>query len=92
MAMRQSHQMFLQTFMSRGILDAKEVKQMYKLCCEQYQGMQIMYLLLGYLVKINRDFIVFEGWFISVNTCLFGRDFVIVYWLLIILKTCLIHG
>ena len=42
MAMRQSHQMFLQTFMSRGILDAKEVKQMYKLCCEQYQGMQII--------------------------------------------------
>ncbi|XP_041358755.1 non-structural maintenance of chromosomes element 1 homolog [Gigantopelta aegis] len=36
-AMRPSHQMFLQTFMSRGILDAKEVKLMYKQCCEQFQ-------------------------------------------------------
>lgn len=34
--MRDSHRLFLQSFMSRGILDAKEVRQLYRTCCLKY--------------------------------------------------------
>ncbi|XP_061167878.1 non-structural maintenance of chromosomes element 1 homolog [Saccostrea echinata] len=30
------HRLFLQSFMSRGILNAKEVKQLFKICCLKY--------------------------------------------------------
>ena len=34
--MRDSHKLFLQSFMSRGLLDAKEVRQLYKTCCLKF--------------------------------------------------------
>ena len=36
--MRDSHKLFLQAFMSRGLLDAKEVKTLFKLVCEKFSG------------------------------------------------------
>lgn len=35
--MRDSHRLFLQSFMSRGLLDAKEVKLLYKVVCDKFQ-------------------------------------------------------
>ncbi|XP_050400332.1 non-structural maintenance of chromosomes element 1 homolog [Patella vulgata] len=34
--LRDSHRLFLQSFMSRSVLDAKEVKTLYKSCCEKF--------------------------------------------------------
>ncbi|XP_048764032.2 non-structural maintenance of chromosomes element 1 homolog [Ostrea edulis] len=34
--MNDGHRLFLQSFMSRGILNAKEVKQLFKICCLKY--------------------------------------------------------
>lgn len=34
--MRDSHKLFLQSFMSRGLLDAKEVRQLYRTCCLKF--------------------------------------------------------
>lgn len=35
--MNDGHRLFLQSFMSRGILNAKEVKQLFKICCLKYK-------------------------------------------------------
>ncbi|XP_022317976.2 non-structural maintenance of chromosomes element 1 homolog [Crassostrea virginica] len=35
--MNDGHRLFLQSFMSRGILNAKEVRQLFKICCLKYQ-------------------------------------------------------
>ena len=36
--MNDGHRLFLQSFMSRGILNAKEVRQLFKICCLKYQS------------------------------------------------------
>ncbi|XP_076086276.1 non-structural maintenance of chromosomes element 1 homolog isoform X1 [Mytilus galloprovincialis] len=36
MSMKDSHKLFLQSFMSRGLLDAKEVRQLYRTCCLKF--------------------------------------------------------
>lgn len=36
--MNDGHRLFLQSFMSRGILNAKEVKQLFKICCLKYKS------------------------------------------------------
>ena len=38
MALRDSHRLFLQSFMSRGILPSKEVRQLYQQACERFGG------------------------------------------------------
>lgn len=35
-AMKDSHRMFIQSFMSKGILNATDVRSLYRKCCEQY--------------------------------------------------------
>lgn len=37
MEMKDSHRLFLQSFMSRGLLGAKEVKLLYKTCCQKFE-------------------------------------------------------
>ncbi|KAL5017578.1 hypothetical protein ScPMuIL_007167 [Solemya velum] len=58
---RRSHQMFIQCFMSRGFLDAKEVKHLYKSCCETFGDAYLAdeeerrKLLLEFVLTINNN-------------------------------------
>ena len=36
--MNQAHKAFLQSFMTKGVQNAKEVKELYKNCCKQHAG------------------------------------------------------
>ena len=37
-AIQDSHRMFIQSFMSRGILNAQDVRSLFRKCCEQCNG------------------------------------------------------
>ena len=38
MALRDSHRLFLQKFMSHGILASKDVRELYEQACERFGG------------------------------------------------------
>lgn len=52
--MNDGHRLFLQSFMSRGILNAKEVKQLFKICCLKYKS---TFLIINQLYHAYNDVI-----------------------------------
>ncbi|KAK2176673.1 hypothetical protein NP493_647g00000 [Ridgeia piscesae] len=53
MALRDSHRLFLQSFMSRGILPSKEVRQLYQQACERFGEASDLGRLAEFVNRIN---------------------------------------